>query len=123
MGGTNRIQLAQPAPDVETVSVKTVSPDGVTRVELMHLEPAAVNLVAAFPASMPGDYDVTVHWLDRRSNTVVRAEHFVYHLDKYFKADQELLGETVGELQALGRQVPELGGLVRLFSGRGHRSP
>ena len=170
VGGTNRIQLAQTAPGIDTVSVKTVCPDGVTRVDLLHLEPTAKSLgysdagkldvsadhpspalkgtlspsegerdgvrgpasntlptpmqargsggpslVATFPASVPGDYDVTVNWLDRRSNTVVRAEHLIYHLDKYLKADRARLDEAVGQLQALGRQVPGLTGLTDYF--------
>ena len=112
VGGTNRIQLAQTVPGVETVSVKTVSPDRVTRVDLLHPEPTTKTLLASFLASMPGDYDVTVRWHDRRSNTVVRAEHFVYHLDKDLKADSLRLGEALGELQELGRQVPRLSGLT-----------
>ena len=73
------------------------------------------SLVATFPASAPGDYEVTVHWLDSRSNTIVRSERLVYHLDKEFKADRVRLGEVNGELQALGRQVPDLSGLNDYF--------
>jgi outer membrane protein assembly factor BamB len=115
VGGLNRIQLTPPTTDAQTVCVRTVCPDGVIRVELLHVEPPATNLVASFPAAAPGEYQVTVRWLDQLSNAVVRTELFSYYLSREFKADQARLRKTVAELQAVGRQLPALRGLTDYF--------
>jgi hypothetical protein len=115
VGGTNRIWFTPTLPDMETVSVKTVSPDGVTRLELLHLETGFTNVSATFPVASPGNYDVTMRWLDQRSNAVVRAERLIYPVDKQFTTDKEHLLEVVDQLQALGRQFPDLGKLTDYF--------
>jgi outer membrane protein assembly factor BamB len=115
LGGTNKLPLPDGAPEAELVSVRTALPDGSRRVELLQKAETGGVPNAAFAASVPGRYDVTVRWHDVLRNTVVQSQRFVYHLDPDFPGDAARVREVISELRTIGRQSPALADLTGHF--------
>jgi outer membrane protein assembly factor BamB len=115
-GGTNPLPMPPRPPGFDFLSIKTVRPDKSMHVDLVHLPPDSQSTSATFAMSLPGDYDVTLHW-HGVNGPAPPAEHFVYRLERNFKIDAAQLDKVIGELKELGRRAPALSSLVEYFSG------
>ncbi len=111
VGGLNHLDISLATPGRQVVSVEIRQPDQSRRVEFFRLEDGTQGLKAGFLASAPGDYDVTIRTREAAGSAVNRTEHYLYRLDKSFRADAARLGEVVSALSASARTTPALEGL------------
>ncbi len=112
--GTN----ALPLPKIEgaaAAGVRVRRPDGSLHVELLRIDPAALETAAAFQADAPGEYEVDIRWLDVK-NALLKTERRIYRLDASLAEDAALLGNFLEEMAALKKQAPRLSGLLDHFS-------
>ena len=101
--GSNPLELPPSIVGARLLSVRVVTPEQTTYVNLIRLSVELNQPNAAFEAVTPGDYDVMVQWHDTTNRTVLRSGHYVYHLDQDYLADAARLVEVVTELERLGK--------------------
>src|SRR5262249_4594291 len=117
LGGTNPLApIPPPPPGFDFLSIKTILPDRSVHLALVHAQPDSPPVSATFAASVPGDYDVTLHW-HATNGLSSPAEHFAYRLDRDLKDDAAQLDKAISDLQEMGRQAPALLSLVEYFRG------
>ena len=115
LAGKNQLRMSSNVPQASLLSMKVVSPDKSTRVDLIHLAPGIPGTNITFDAVSPGKYDVSLQWYETGSNAVLRSEHHVYLLDKDYRADAARLKHVLAEFDQLGHEFPTAANLAAYF--------
>ncbi len=113
--GNNWLPLPPSIPKASLLSVKVVTPDQATRIDLIRWTPGRNKTNLTFETHAPGDYDVTLQWHDAKSGRVLQSEHYTYHLDQDYLTDATRLAEVVADLKRLGKETPGTAALAAHF--------
>ncbi len=115
LAGSNSLPLPPSIAGADLLSVKVVTPNQGTRVDLIRLTPDRCETNATFTALTPGDYDVTLQWHATKRSRVLKSEHYRYQLEPDYQADAAGIDRGLLELERRAKEAPAAADFVAHF--------